>query len=34
VAVAIKGTFDVNPIILSGVTGLEFETLLQHVYGR
>jgi hypothetical protein len=32
--VAIKGTFDANSITLSGVTGLEFETLLQHFYGR
>jgi hypothetical protein len=29
-----EGTCDTNPIYLSGVTVLEFETLLQYFYNR
>jgi len=31
-AVADEGASDENPIYLSGVTALEFETLLQYFY--
>jgi hypothetical protein len=33
-AVAVEGTSDANPIYLSGVTELEFETLLRYFYKR
>ena len=31
-ATAVEGTSDENPIYLSGVTELEFETLLRYFY--
>ena len=33
-AMAIEGASDKNPIYLSGVTELEFETLLRFFYNR
>jgi hypothetical protein len=33
-AVAVEGTSDNNPIHLSGVTELEFETLLRYFYKK
>jgi hypothetical protein len=32
--VAVEGASDANPIYLSGVTELEFETLLRYFYKR
>ncbi len=33
-SMAVEGTSDANPIYLSGVTELEFETLLRFFYKR